>query len=108
MEAKFKITDQKDLVKKVLIEYPETRDCDKKLVSRIWLAECVFKSLNYANALQLLFDGELTSFSSLVRCRRLLQAEQVELRGAKYKKRIEKLEADVREDIINNNKNERA
>ena len=70
---KYKITECKKLVKKILEDYSDTRDCDQKLIARLWLSECVFFKIDYHKSLEHLFNNKLTSPTSIIRVRRLLQ-----------------------------------
>jgi hypothetical protein len=91
----------KDKVKKILIEKPATRDCDRLLTATIWFNEAKDKTAvwhlyaffrNYV-------DGKLTLADSITRARRKLQEDHIELRGNNWYKRKLKAE-DVRQEII--------
>ncbi len=98
---KYRPTQCKEIVKKILTEYAETRDSDEKLLARLWLSECVIQKINFEKSLEHLYNGLLTSPASIIRVRRLLQNDNLELRGSKYNLRQQKLEKDAKEDIIN-------
>ncbi len=87
------------IVKGLLEALDETRDSDAKLVSLIWGYELgVSTKYSKQDTLPALFDGALSSYSSISRARRLVQAEFPELRGKSYKGRQE-AEVEVRENI---------
>ena len=96
---KYRVTKCKGLVKKILTEYPDTRDCDMKLTARLWLSECAFKNINYDKILEHVFNRRVTSPTSIIRVRRLLQNDHEELRGSKYNLRQDKFERDTKEDL---------
>ena len=87
-----KIFKQKDIVTKLLNEYPELRDNDSRLVANVWLHELQGLELNHnkisaGKFLHLYATGQLTASDSITRLRRKLQEENIELRGEKYNKR---------------------
>jgi len=74
-----------DKVKNILIRNPETRDDDMLLLSLIWNSERVFG--DSTDLLASIGAGELPNPESVRRSRQLLQQENPDLRGDKYKKR---------------------
>ena len=52
---KYSVTQCKNIVTKVMTEFPDTRDCDQKLTARIWLHECKLKNLDPSKTLEHLF-----------------------------------------------------
>ncbi len=96
---KYRVTECKSLVKKILSKCPHTRDSDEKLIAELWLHECKIKNLDFNKVLEHLFYKRLTSPTSIIRVRRLLQNKYIELRGLKYKERTNKLEKDIRDDV---------
>lgn len=99
--GKYKPTHCKETVKKILTDYKDTRDSDEKLIARLWLAECVLFKLDYAKLLEHLFHCKLTTPTSIIRTRRLIQLNHAELRGEKYIKRVTRLENEAKQDIKN-------
>lgn len=79
-----KINTKKELVIKLLTEFPHLRDDDNRLIATIWKRELKSKDLTAINFLQLYADKMLTNAESIVRCRRKVQEIYPELRGAKY------------------------
>jgi hypothetical protein len=92
----------RELVKDILISFPESRDSDEKLVARIWHWQIKSKNLKEP-VLKLLYDGQLIPVKSIERCRRDLQSKLPELRGTKYKIRKTTLEQQTRK-IFSNGK----
>ena len=80
----------------LLRNFPETRNCDLKLVARYWnkFDEC-------SDLLNELYNGNITHFESIRRMRQKLQMDNEDLRGTRYKVRKYKLEKEVRELIKN-------
>lgn len=82
-------------VKRILQNYPQTRDSDNKLVAIIWGEDTI---RDPRNLLILLADEQLTSFESVSRARRKVQEMCPELRGEKYAKR-QGLQVEVKKDL---------
>jgi len=101
---------KKGMIKHILREYAETRDCDMKLTARVWHLECHTKQMDITKLLHHVFNANrLTSPTTIIRVRRILQKEDCTLRGKKYKTRSVELEQDVREWVRDeNNKNGRS
>lgn len=85
----------KQNVRMLLEKYPDTRNCDLKLIAMFWSEIDGFSVLGFNNV----FNGDVTHFESIRRSRQRLQEEFEELRGYKYKVRKHKLEKEVREQI---------
>lgn len=83
--------DLSDIVKKVLMKYPDARDDDFKVIGH------VVKALN-PEAMNLTFGQalwnhnklDLPSFETIRRTRQKIQHDHPELRGELYQKRMEK------------------
>ena len=86
----------KQNVRILLQKYPETRDCDLRLVARYWE-----KFDTCSDYIGQLYNGHLTHFESIRRMRQRLQEQNEDLRGVRYKTRKNKLEKEVRELIKN-------
>ena len=68
----------KENVRHILLSYPETRDCDLKLVARYWEKyDCIFE-YEKNQVLEMLYDGEVTHFESIRRCRQRLMEQNEE------------------------------
>jgi len=86
----------KDLNKRVttyLMNNPDLRDSDSKLMSRIWYDEVLSTLGLIETAEELLIaisKGQLTNWESATRCRRKIQEEIPELRGKDYNLRKSK------------------
>jgi hypothetical protein len=72
----------KELVLKLLEQYPQTRDNDNLLMSMIWRRES-----NLFNFFHRLESGKLTPAETIRRCRQRLQLDNPELRGTTYELR---------------------
>jgi len=86
----------KDLNKRVtkyLMDNPELRDSDNKLMARIWYDE-VSSTLGLIETSEELLvavaKGQMTNWESATRCRRKIQEEVPELRGKNHKLRKDK------------------
>ena len=80
----------KDRVKAILLEKPEMRDNDYRLLAVLWMREVGAERINQMTAFELLKHlaiGKLSHPESVRRIRAKLQEEHIELRGAKYKQR---------------------
>ena len=83
----------KNKVEFYLREKPELRDNDKKLVARIWYdhiqntSPIPVANLSALDMLRGMGQGELPSYSSIVRCRRKIQQLDSDLRGKLYVER---------------------
>jgi hypothetical protein len=88
----------KDNVTYLLRNFPETKDCDLKLVARYWDK---FDGFNAGVYFEDIYYGHVTHFESIRRMRQKLQMDNEDLRGLRYKTRKHKLEKEVRELIKN-------
>lgn len=82
----------------LLRNFPETRDCDLKLVARYWNK---FDECHASVTINQIYNGHVTHFESIRRMRQKLQMDNEDLRGTRYKLRKHKLEKEVREIIKN-------
>ena len=98
-----RITDKKEAVKAVLKDHPVTRDDYYKLIGCIWWKE-IGSELRTDPAIKKFFaklgKGELSHPESIMRARRLIQADNEVLRGASYHLRIEQEQERVKREII--------
>jgi hypothetical protein len=85
-----------ELVRKVLEKFPDTRDCDKKLV---WYCYEEILGVTIEKIYYKEFVEKLPHFESLRRARQHLQQFYPELRGLKYKDRHKKKEV-VKKEVI--------
>ena len=83
----------KELVRKLLEQYPQTRDNDNLLMSLIWRRES-----NLFNFFSRFECGKLTSPETIRRCRQSLQKANPELRGKMYDLR-QKHQAKIKKDL---------
>ena len=80
----------------LLRNFPETRDCDLKLVARYWNK---FDECHASVTINQIYNGHVTHFESIRRMRQKLQEQNEDLRGVRYKTRKNKLEKEVREQV---------
>jgi hypothetical protein len=90
--------DIKENVTSLLRNFPETRDCDLRLVARYWDK---FDGFNATVYFEDIYYGPVTHFESIRRMRQKIQEQNEDLRGLRYKTRKNKLEKEVRELIKN-------
>ena len=88
-------------VKKILMEFPMTRDCDINLSLYYYQQFC---GINPANLTLLDFmkrikSGNLVSLSTIERARRKVQEQHIELRGTKYEDR-QRQSNEIRKSIV--------
>ena len=95
-----KILKHKNIVERILTQYPDSRDCDKKLCARFWHWETETKQITQP-FLKAYFLGKYTNAESIMRCRRKLQENQPELRGKNYKIRQGKEQEETRTEMLN-------
>ena len=86
----------KDNVTYLLRNFPETKDCDLKLVAKYWNH---FDECHASVTINQIYNGHVTHFESIRRIRQKLQETNEELRGLRYKTRKNKLEKEVREQV---------
>jgi len=87
----------KDRVQRILSLMEYSRDDDNILIHYMWIEDLINKGLDYKyitayRFFEMLAHGELTSPESIRRVRQKLQEQNEDLRGYKYKKRIENQE----------------
>lgn len=87
----------KDRVQRILSLVDYSRDDDNILIHYIWNEDLINKGLDakYITAyrfFEMFSDGELTSPESIRRVRQKLQEQNEDLRGYKYKKRMDNQE----------------
>lgn len=78
------------VVKELLGTYPATRDCDRKLLMKVWQHQYPYLDSMFVNFSQFknAFEGgNLANPSSVRRARAKVQEEHEELRGERYGKR---------------------
>lgn len=79
------------VVKKILVNAPDTRDCDELLVLKVWAIQKPLlrsdKNYTFIDFSKAFLNKELFSVGSITRCRRKLQEEIPSLRGKNYKSR---------------------
>lgn len=87
-----KIKNIKEKVKRLLSDIPHLRDSDEKLIATIWWMELnnEQKNFNAFEFLKLFSNSNLSSIESITRARRLIQEQNIELRGLLYKERKNK------------------
>jgi len=103
--------DLKSTIKSWLEHRPEFRDDDFKLIARVWRRDALYLhthgSITYqdykdiSTFLHLFEKGVFSHFESIRRVRAKLQESYPALRGKRYGLRKEKLNDDVKEQIIN-------
>lgn len=104
-----KINRTKDKVIYLLQRYPDLRDDDSRLVANYWNSELQAKGINTGKGrmyelLQMIAAKELATPESIVRMRRKVQEDMVDLRGAEYIRR-HKEQKSVQEDLGYNTEN---
>ena len=95
-----KILNYKKKVKEIMEQYPETRDNDLLLYSRI-IAELNYSGNIYLfNEIVILVNnGTLPDIQYISRCRRFVENESPELRGLLYEKKHERYQKEVKEEL---------
>tara|TARA_R110002020_G_scaffold9962_1_gene38647 strand:- start:744 stop:1055 length:312 start_codon:yes stop_codon:yes gene_type:complete len=89
------------IVRGVLMDSPDSRDCDRLLCTKVWLKQMGnWWGVPTTGFLDMYVKGELTTADSITRCRRKLQEEDKTLRGDKWYKRKGRAE-EVKQEIIN-------
>lgn len=88
-------------VKKILMEYPETRDCDLNLSLYYYQQFCGINpsNLTLLDFLKRVKNGKLHSLSTIERARRKVQEQCIELRGTKYEQR-QRQSNEIRKNIV--------
>lgn len=83
----FKKIDLKNTVIYLLESKPETRDNDEILCAYVWRYQLIFSNKPAEIFLVAYRDGCMVSADAITRCRRVVQRENVHLRGKYYEKR---------------------
>lgn len=92
----------KDKVRELLVEYPEYRDDDLRLIASFYFANYGRNNLQNLTAMEFLMNfskGVYLPPDQITRIRRKLQEQEPELRGKKYYER-HKSELETRDQII--------
>ena len=85
-----KIKSIKPVVRFILAALPDTRDDDKLLILKVWRyqnRDLVDDNFSFKMFAIGFLDNKYADVKSIIRSRRLLQAEYVELQGENYKLR---------------------
>lgn len=91
----------KDMVREILVEYPEYRDDDLRLISAFYFTNYGKHSLQYLTAMEFLINfskGLYVAPDQITRIRRKIQEQEPDLRGKKYYER-HKSEIETRHQI---------
>jgi len=98
------LKDKKQSVAYILQKYKSTKDSDGALIATFYLDELggkeVLQKMSAFEFLKMLSEDKLTPASTIIRVRRKLQEDYVDLRGEKYEERIKSGE-DIRTKIKN-------
>jgi hypothetical protein len=92
----------KEKVRELLVEYPEYRDDDLRLIAAFYFTNYGKHNLQNSTAMEFLMNfskGVYLPPDQITRIRRKLQEQEVELRGKKYYER-HKSEIEIRDQII--------
>ena len=95
-----KILKHNEIVKEILIRFPKTRDCDKKLIARFWSWEKRKKNIT-GDFLEEFYKGKFANSETIRRCRQKIQENHPELRGKNYKIRQGKEQEETRSEMRN-------
>ena len=86
------LKDKKQVVASILQRYNSTKDSDGALIATFYLNEVggkdILKSMSAYDFLKILSEDKLTPASTIIRVRRKLQEDYIDLRGKKYDERI--------------------
>lgn len=82
----------KDIVLKVLIRYPKTRDSDELLNCYVLSTLGISCSTPFNVIMKKIHNNEIPSLETIGRCRRKIQESHIDLRGTNYKERQQKQE----------------
>lgn len=87
------LKDKKQVVANILQRYNSTKDSDGALIATFYLNEIggkdILKSMSAYDFLKILSEDKLTPASTIIRVRRKLQEDYIDLRGKKYQERID-------------------
>jgi hypothetical protein len=92
-----KLRSNKELVKKILVEMPATRDSDILLMEEVWNRQ-INSQVSLKKFFVLLKKKIIANPETIRRCRQKIQQENKKLRGETYKFR-QKLEKETRSQI---------
>jgi hypothetical protein len=86
------LKDKKQVVADILLRYNSTKDSDGALIATFYLNEVggkdILKSMSAYDFLKILSEDKLTPASTIIRVRRKLQEDYIDLRGKKYQERM--------------------
>jgi hypothetical protein len=86
------LKDKKQVVASILQRYNSTKDSDGALIATFYLNEVggkdILKSMSAYDFLKILSEDKLTPASTIIRVRRKLQEDYIDLRGKKYQERM--------------------
>jgi hypothetical protein len=86
------LKDKKQVVASILQRYNSTKDSDGALIATFYLNEVggkdILKSMSAYDFLKILSEDKLTPASTIIRVRRKLQEDYIDLRGKKYQDRM--------------------
>jgi hypothetical protein len=86
------LKDKKQVVANILQRYNSTKDSDGALIATFYLNEIggkdILKSMSAYDFLKILSEDKLTPASTIIRVRRKLQEDYIDLRGKKYDERM--------------------
>ena len=86
------LKDKKQVVANILQRYNSTKDSDCALIATFYLNEIggkdILKSMSAYDFLKILSEDKLTPASTIIRVRRKLQEDYIDLRGKKYDERM--------------------
>jgi hypothetical protein len=98
------LKDKKQIIANLLQRYNSTKDSDGALIATFYLHEIggkdILQNMSAYDFLKMLSEDKLTPASTIIRVRRKLQEDYVELRGKKYEERMNAGE-DTRKKIKN-------
>tara|TARA_R110001583_G_scaffold22461_3_gene84302 strand:+ start:4032 stop:4349 length:318 start_codon:yes stop_codon:yes gene_type:complete len=94
----------KEIIKNLLIKYPNLKDSDNKLIANYWNLELKNKNKDIDNMtasdlLSMYASSQLTNTESIRRMRAKLQEDYPELRGKAYQLRKGKIQDKWRKDL---------
>jgi len=86
------LKDKKQVVASILQRYNSTKDSDGALIATFYLNEIggkdILKSMSAYDFLKILSEDKLTPAATIIRVRRKLQEDYIDLRGKKYQDRM--------------------
>jgi hypothetical protein len=86
------LKDKKQVVADILLRYNSTKDSDGALIATFYMNEIggkdILKSMSAYDFLKILSEDKLTPASTIIRVRRKLQEDYINLRGKKYQERM--------------------